>query len=268
MATMTREMIGRRYDNGAGQGHGMAYRGWFRFHDFSSRGVTTRRNGRVVPRQYLLFSSLEVSAFLIAQRLPGVVDVREQYALGPLEATEALAARLGVRHPGFAGEPVMMTTDLVITRIARDGSRHDEAICVKPSAELARTRVQEKLKIERLYWEERGAAWSVVTEREMPADLVHNLRWIDDLWHARPGLIAPELILPTVDAIRRSVRLLPGEPLCRVCLGADAALALEPGTALNVFRHAVARNLLTVPLDVRLDPARPLPQRAVAAVAV
>ena len=267
MTRMSRENIRRRYEAGAGRGHGLAYRRWLRFHDVSSRGVTTRRNGRVVPRQYLFFSSLEVAAFLIAQRLPGVVDLREQYALGPLEATEAIASRLGFRHPGFAGEPIMMTTDLVITREPPGGPRSYEALCVKPSAELARPRVREKLEIERLYWEEREAAWAVVTEREMPRDLVRNLRWIDDFYHVGPGLIAPELVLPALAAIRQRVRMTSEEPLNRVCLGVDADLALDPGTALSVFRHAIARDLLAVPLDVWLDPSKPLPPRVASAAA-
>ena len=259
MRSLTREQIVRRYAEGFGCGEGVDYRSWLQVHSFSSRGVTTRMNGRVVRRQYVFFSSLEREVFLVAQRLPGVTDIREQVPLWPLEETEAIAKSIGVKHPAFAGNPVLMTTDLVLTRSCPEGARL-EAISCKPSGELGGSRVLEKLEIERRYWAERGASWAVVTERDVPRGLATNLEWIDEHFELGTGTVTPEAVEPCIHLLREVARSSPELALSDMCLVADRRIGLLPGTCLTVFRHAVARGTWQVSLDVFIDPSKPLPK--------
>jgi len=161
-AVWTRKQSVARYFKGYGQGEGTAYRPWLEPKDFSSRGTSRRAPGRSNGRQHSLFSDHEWRTFLACQHLRDVVDIREQFPLWTLDETEELARSLGVRHPAPLGaEPQVMTTDLLLTMRAGNLA----AIAVKPSNELGKVRVLEKLEIERLYWEQRGVAWSIVTER-------------------------------------------------------------------------------------------------------
>ncbi len=263
MRPMTREQIVKRHAEGFGCGEGVGYRSWLQAHSFSSRGVTTRMNGRIVRRQYVFFSVLEREVFLVAQRMPRVTDIREQVPLWPLEETEALAKSIGVKHPAVAGNPVLMTTDIVLTRNCPEGVRL-EVISCKPSGELGGSRVLEKLEIERRYWAEHGASWAIVTERDVPRGLATNLEWIDEHFDLCTGTVAPEAVEPCIHLLREIARSSPQLALCDLCLVADRRLGFLPGTCLTVFRHAVARGIWRVPLDVLIDPSKPLPNRPLA----
>ena len=171
------QMIARQKE-GFGRGEGASYTPWLQAHDVPSGGVTTRFPGWKTQRQHLTFSGLEEGAVLFAQRLNRVLDIREQFPLFPLERTLQLAAELGVSHPTHpkARCPVMMTTDILLTEQVRPGVTHLTAIAVKPSEHLEDHRTLEKLQIERMFWEKQGVAWSLVTERELPKDLVKKSR--------------------------------------------------------------------------------------------
>ncbi|MGP7816533.1 TnsA endonuclease N-terminal domain-containing protein [Niallia sp. 01092] len=46
-----------------------------------------------------------------------IVDIREQFPLLPIEETIIIAEELGIKHPTDpnTGEPVVMTTDFLVT---------------------------------------------------------------------------------------------------------------------------------------------------------
>lgn len=255
MRSMTREQIAARYDKGYGQGHGAAYQPWLKVHDVPSKGVTHRVPGRKTGRMHVLFSTIERDAFLAAQWLDDVTDIREQFPLTPIEETEAIAADLGVNHPIHPkGEIVLMTTDLLLT--TRGGRL--EAVAIKPADKLSERRVLEKLEIERLYWERRGVPWSIVTERELPEGFAANLVWIDDYYEITPETIEPQQI-PRIEAyLLDKLAAATDVPLNRVCAEADDRLGQSPGSCLGVVRHALARKRWHMPLDRKIAPDVPL----------
>jgi hypothetical protein len=266
MRPLTRELMESRYLKGFGQGSGSVYQPWLDVHDVPSNGVTRRTNGRKTGRQHVTFSLLEEGALLCAQRLNQVVDIREQYPLYPLEDTVELAKRLSINHPTHPkdGSLVMMTTDLLLTEAAVDGQQRFSAIAVKPSLELSNTKTLGKLEIERLYWETRETAWSLVTERELPEALISNLRWIDDFHEISPETLSSR-------QIERAERLLlqkfvqeSGQPLNELCLDVDDQLGLSPGRALGVVRHCLSTKRWKVNLRVKVDPMMPFPVPLVA----
>lgn len=257
MRPMTREQAIRRYqEEGRGRGEGSDYRPWLQAHDVPSRGSTFRMNGRKHRREHVLFSSIERNAFLAAQWLDHVVDIREQFPLWPYEDTEAIAADVGVNHPANPkGGVFVMTTDLLLTDA--DGSL--SAIAVKPESELSRARVLEKLEIERLYWERRGVEWLIVTEREIPAGLAWNLNWVDECYEITPETLAPEQIRRTESYLLESLTEALDRPLNEVCAESDDRLGFKQGRCLSVVRHALARKRWLLPLDRQIDPGAPLP---------
>jgi hypothetical protein len=257
MRSMTREKAERRYAQGSGQGHGPDYKPWIGVQDIPSKGVSYRPCGRKTGgRQHALLSRLERGVFLAVQWLPEVTDIREQFPLWSLDATIAIAERLGVKHPTYPGGGlVVMTTDLLLT--LRNGC--DVAVSVKPSRALANRRTLEKLEIERLYWSDRHIRWGLVTEREVPTALARSLLWLDEYYELSAKTVAAEVVIRCEPVLLDMLRHNPMASLNQVCLEADEHFGFEGGTSLAIVRHALARRRWRVPLGERLAPAKPLP---------
>lgn len=243
----------RRCNDGYGQGEGAAYKPWFEAHHVSSRGKTTRLMSYLLSRQVLAESLLEESTFRSLQRLPGVVDIREQYPLHPA-ATIEIASRLGLQHPAYKGELKVMTTDFLVTF----GTGQQTAVNVKPSTNLDR-RTIEKMDIERTYWTERGVNWTLFTDQSMTTGYRQNLAWIDERYHLQeeqrcsiPIRVFEEALGDALSADRKA-------PLYRVFFQVDQRLGVQAGTTINVFRHLLARRRWILPLNARITVERPLP---------
>src|SRR5260370_35651672 len=104
MAKQRRIIIGasagdKRLKEGRGQGRGAKYKPWLYIHDVPSRGRAWRTKGWKTGRPKQLLSDFEHDYFLIKDRDPSAIDIREQYPLCPLEETLAIAGDGRVRHP-------------------------------------------------------------------------------------------------------------------------------------------------------------------------
>lgn len=251
---MTAEQIRNRYNEGFGQGAHKTYRPWLQVHDVSSKGIAHRINGRKTGRTHVLLSNIERDAYLAAQWLDDVTDIREQYPLWPLEETIEIAADLGINHPALQGRPILMTSDLVLT--TQRGAF--QAIAVKPDKDLIDTRVLEKLEIERLYWEKREIDWHIVTRLEVPEEFSANLLWIDQYHEISPETVAAKDVVGIERHLFRKLQNASGA-LRDVCIEADDVLGRSAGVCLGIVRHAISRKRWRVPLDTRIDPANRLP---------
>jgi TnsA endonuclease N terminal len=121
-------------------------------------------------RIHHLLSDLERDTFFLFDWRESVCDIREQFPLDR-EVTLRIADQLGVRHPRdpISDTPIIMTTDLLIDTMR--GSRVAMlARAVKPEDELDKSRVLEKLEIERRYWTEQGIDWGIVTRQGDPGN--------------------------------------------------------------------------------------------------
>lgn len=254
----TEDDVDRLVAAGRGNGEGAAYIPWVNVRDFSSLGVCFRPTGWRSGRVHEFFSTVEYHCFLILQWMDSVVDVREQLPLLPIEDTKRIAQCLGVEHPRhrFSRKPVVMTTDLVVTRVD-GGQRLTEAISCKRSSDLQDTRTLEKQEIERLWWAEQNIRWSIVTERELNGNLVKNLVWVEDHWAL--GVPEEEDRIRIAASAYDGIHQTPSASLSRVCNALDDRLGHPPGTALAVARHAIARKWWKVPMNIAINAQMPLP---------
>ena len=245
----------RRIKEGRGTGEGADYKPWITTHDFPSKGQVCRAKGQTTGRIHHMMSSLERDLFLILDYDPDVTDIREQYPL-KLEDTLLIAARAGIRHPEADGWPNVMTSDFYY---CRGGVWY--AVAVKPSSELSNTRVAEKLKIERLYWEEKHIRWSVMTEKDISRTRARNILWITE---GRPF----EDLVPSADrrSLIEEVFLQcysdPGIPFGVLIREMEQALKLENGTIIQMFKHLVREGRIPLDLDRPIcfdDPRRNFP---------
>jgi hypothetical protein len=229
----------------------VSYRPGLEVHHFPSKGVCSRIVGWKSGRIHHVFSKLERQWFYILEWSPKITGIREQFPL-KLEETQTIADRLNFKHPRKprAETDMVMTTDFLITN--RDGSLW--ALSVKPSSELARRRIAEKLEIERIYWIEKGIKYQIGSEKELPPALVRNLEWIHPYYQIEES---PQIIGAVANQINQQT--LQGLPLREACINTDQILGLPPGTSLKITKHLIATKVLPVDMNQHLDPSKPLP---------
>ncbi len=253
--------IARFRKEGRGGGFGADYKPWLTARDVSSRGRSHRVVGAVTGRVHHLLSDIGRGAFLIYDFRNDVVDIREQFPLALMRPAR-LREAAGIAHPVDSKSRVdlVQTTDLVID-LERDGRTVTIARTVKPSEALGKRRTVEKLEIERRYWAAKGIDWGIVTERELPANLLCNLELLqgcaalgdlnqpfEGYYRERAGLIASAL------------EAWPNATLQAFCQAMDTRMGLNPGGALLLVRHLPAVKLWRV--DMTQPIVETMPMRA------
>ena len=151
---------------GRGLGTGKDYIPWVTIHDLASRGISSRVPGLTTGRMHQLLSGLETAMFYILDASDLALDIREQFPLLPLEETLRIADEMGIRHPRdqVSKYPYVFTSDFVVTTPA--GLK---VLSVKPSSELEKLRVREKLAVEHRFGEEQKR---ITIDLSSPLDLV------------------------------------------------------------------------------------------------
>lgn len=176
---------------GRGLGRDAGYLPW---HQVTRSEPASRGRSHLIPysgRHLHLLSDQERTATVLALLSPGVVEVREQFALSLspalnelsdlsishraeyLPGTLEIASALGVRHPKVTGPGCsaawVMTTDLLLT-VTEGTHRSLIAVASKPTTDLAERAVR-LLRIEQQYWSHRGVPWILVTPQMYDARL-------------------------------------------------------------------------------------------------
>ncbi len=260
----TIQRLKEKYDEGRGQGIMKNYKPWICVNDFSSSGLTSELIGWTTGRLHQLFSIGERNFFQLLDWDDTVIDIREQYpllddGLPSIYRTLQIANGLGYRHPQKpkSSLPIVMTTDFVITRIV-DGQMVTEARAYKMCSELSRARTLEKLEIERLYWEDLGVNWRVVTEKSLNLVKVRNINAI-----RMPRLlfaynnITPESAATVADCYISDDSLW-DLPIYEACLMLDQQLGLSEGTSLNSVKFLISTKTWRINMDIPFSTHHPL----------
>lgn len=158
-----------------GQGILSEYKPWITIQDFPSKGIVSRVQGITTGRVHHFMSNLELHYFYILDWSEKTLDIREQFPLLDLQETIEIADKMGVKYPfdNLSGFPYVLTSDFLITTTHGIVARS-----VKPSKELRKKRVLEKMEIERQYWGKRNIGWKIVTEREISPVKARNIEWL------------------------------------------------------------------------------------------
>lgn len=150
--------------------HPANYKPWIRTQDCSTG--SGRRH--IIPdpkhpgRMVHLMSDLELVVYIGLCRMQKVEEIFEQYPL-EIDRTLAICRDYSIEHPKNpkTKQHITMTTDFLLFLECSEGANSVMALAVKPACFLVKPRVREKLYIEKLYWEEKGIPWYVVTEEEV-----------------------------------------------------------------------------------------------------
>lgn len=244
------EVVKRFNKEGRGKGDGVNYKPWLTTHDVASKGCCVRAFGRTVPRIYHLLSHLEMNFFYQLDHTPGVTDIKEQYPLD-LNLTQMLAFNADIKHPQINGYPAVMTTDFYYCE-----NGEWKAAAVKPSSELVRERVSEKLKIERLYWEKHGIQWRIVTEENLNRTLTMNLIWL----YTGENF---EVLVPSEklrECLQKAFLELYSDmsvPFTAIVEVIEKECELRMGTVLQLFKKLIISNQIQIDLTKTINTFEP-----------
>ncbi len=236
---LTEKKILEMEKEGRGQGSGEDYKPWINIQDFPSNGLTTRGKGWKTNRIHQFLSKLERDYYYVLEWNDSVVDIREQYPLSR-DDTWYIANEKGIKHPTDPKSqvPIVMTTDFFITLKDSKGTRYI-ARTVKPSSDLENQRTIEKFEIERAYWEDRGIDWGIITEKEIPKDLVENVEWMHLSYFEIEDL--PASTLNTYAKQMNSFIKKYKTSIIEMVTEFDQTFQLEDGMGLEVLKHLIAR---------------------------
>ena len=221
--------------NGRGRGDLGEYKPWITIHDFPSKGKVVRILGKKTNRIHHLMSQLEKTYFLILDNDPLVEDIKEQFPL-PLDMTQLIAARMGIRHPCINGYSYVMTTDFMVRRNASW-----QAIQIKTSEDAGKDRVKEKFAIEQAYYKTIGVDWILLTEKDLPPVVAGNYLWLN-------AGEAIDNLVPNHEKLNR-MRLAFLElyqdytiPFRTILSSMDEICAVRPGTTMQLFKFCIMNN--------------------------
>lgn len=241
---------------GRGQGLGSKYKPWLKIQDVPSLGRVSRIKGIRTERQHEFLSDLERNYFYILDYANDVLDIREQYPLLPIEETQYIAKLLGVEHPKDpkTGEDIVMTTDFFITREIKEGTI-DVARTIKPKSQLLDKRIIEKFEIERIFWENQGISWAIVTDEDIDKTIAQNIMSfhsyydIDNL-ETLKSIDKDDLIDLECEYIRRIIHA--QKSIKEYSSKFDKELGLQAGTGINIFMHLLATKKIRIDLTKQL----------------
>ncbi len=239
---------------GRGQGHGKHYKPWVTTQDVPSTGRRSRIAGWKSERLHHVLSDKEANYLYILDWADDVIDIREQFPLIDLEVAQTIAADMAVRYPtdSKSNFPYVLTTDFLVT-INTNGQTKEIARTIKLAKDLDRQRVIEKFEIERRYWTAKGVDWGIVTENEMPKNLVSNLQHYHSDYQLEP---AADIDLPRMfliaDLLKGKLRS-SRQSVLEITTSLDNDMQIEIGTCLRVFRHLVARKEILLDLTQKVN---------------
>ena len=249
--------IEQKLKEGRGTGIGEYYKPWIKIQEVPSKGRSTRVKGVKVKRQYELLSDMERDFFYLLEFSDDVVDIKEQYPLLPREETMEIALELGFEHPKdpMSGEPIVMTTDFLIT--VKDGeSFYDVARTIKSKDDLLERRINEKFEIERRYWKKRELDWAIVTENEINKIVANNISFFRaykdiqniDCFMEMDSSQIQDLVYEFLKRIidnERSMR--------DICSEFDKDMLLPKGSGISIFKYLVINKIIVIDIKEKIN---------------
>ncbi|MBP1763248.1 MAG: TnsA endonuclease [Firmicutes bacterium] len=237
-----------------GQGFGSEYIPYFRVHEIPSKGRSSRVKSWTCNRIHHMVSDLETNFFYWLDWCKDVTDIREQFPLD-YQVTVRIARELNIVHPRNTrkGTLHIMTTDFVVNY----GTREVAYSC-KYKKDLEKKRTQQKMEIEKKYWEEKGVEFIIITEDDIPNTLVNNVRQIHKLKDLTGMISVPSEA--TRNFLVDKYKMLLRENWTPLELGneIDRTMEFEVGTGMLLLRHFMATGKLKIDMAKVFNVEQPL----------
>jgi len=234
---------------GRGQGAGAKYTPWIRIQDFPSLGMVSRVSGTTTGRIHHLMSNLELSLFYLLDWSDDVTDIREQYPMLDLVQAFEIAEKANIKYPYDvkSGFPYVLTSDFYLETM--QGAM---VLSVKPSSELEKPRVREKLEIERRYWTVRGIEWSIMTEKEINRLKASNIEWLAQAKDLSVFGLSETLQETCQEYFLQSYNTATQTPYA-LFKALEERFGLITGMGLNIYKHLAYWKRIAFNVDERVD---------------
>ncbi len=115
--------------------------------------------------------------FHLLDRQEDVVDIREQFPILHLQATQILCGEAGVRHCRKGRYPEPFTLDFLITRRTESGLTY-QARSVKIPTDAEDPAIRLRLSIEQRWCQQNGIDWKLVDTRHFTNSLLSTLTFM------------------------------------------------------------------------------------------
>ncbi len=250
--SFTPELLAKRLRLGRGKGVGKNYKPWLTVRDVPSLGLSSRILGWTTGRTHHLLAGNETAYFYILDWSILVIDIREQFPLFPFEKPLEIAKRLGLKPPTDPKTqlPIVMTTDFLIDTFV-DGKIRTIARTIKLTKDNS-NRTLEKLQIERIYWEELGIDWGIVTELEIDKQVSDNIKWIHKAKAFGKVPAVTKDILTEIEWKLRCMKLQNYRSVAEIGSVFDKEFGLPVGSGLWSIRHLIANRRWIVDMGQHL----------------
>lgn len=227
-----------------GKGIGKEYQPFIFLHEISSKGESYRLRSSTVGRIHHLLSRIELGAFLLFDRHPEIIDIREQYPIQIKDSLE-ICRQLGIKHPQINGKLTVVSTDLILN--FQDSKQI--AVSVKPYTHLSDERTIEKLQIEKAYWEQKECEWRLFTDRQITHGLKENLEWLHPILSYKNNDSDTDFSVNEIHKIVERILAKQSSNISKVCAELDDLYHMHSGYHIGEFRLAVAISIVTAPID-------------------
>jgi hypothetical protein len=241
--------------SGRGQGVGSEYQPWITVQDFPSMGRVSRIYGWKTKRIHHLLSDIQTKYFYLLEFEESVVDIRENYPL--LDIESVIKEKEDLDFDIFTNKesqtPYVISTSFLITLKDKNGDLKYAARSIKAASELEKKKTLEKLEIERRYWNQKNIDWGIVTQKEIPKQLVKNIEWIHSSKYdfEERGITEKEVQLMCAalkdNIIRRN------EALAKIISEFDYEYNYQSGTGLYLFKYLIASKKLNVDMKNEIN---------------
>lgn len=230
-------------------------------------------------RTHHLYSRGERSPFFALEHHSAITEIYEQFPL-PINETLEIANELNILHPGAYKErddhggiipAKTMTSDFVVKLTRADGTeklkvfsfKYSSALDPERSIRQAR-RTQEKLDLERIYWERQKVSWVLVTEQSFNPNFIYNLEYLRECYEFSDELDVSGDFYNLVTRRLREVFI--GTPNLTV-MNVLKFVSKEQNISLHqcqtLFQKSVYENHLKLNLNYRIELFRPLSMDAI-----
>lgn len=134
--------------------------------------------------------------------------------------------------------------------VNQNGKSVKIARTVKPTKDLEKKSVAEKLELEKRYYADQNINWGIVTEREIPRLLAENIEWVHTAYRLEATTEMDVHELRTLANILKARLAHKCGTINQVTTALDREMNLELGTSLYLFKHLLARKEILMDMSV------------------
>ncbi|MGI2920645.1 TnsA endonuclease N-terminal domain-containing protein [Vibrio diabolicus] len=232
------------------------YVSFIKTQDIKSLGSKSRTPDFAEPGQDRNFLSTNERHFFYRLRFSmKYALIFEQYPLLSVERAMAIAKKLGVRYPTYpysGNVPVVMTSDFYCVTICGEkvvyAIKDEDAYLAK--TEKQRQNEDNKLKIEKIFWESQGVAWHLIRSGELKNIFTQNLEQLFRAYNlnVEKSLLVPSWLKHFAEQIESSQQ----HQLYVVLEQVSNRLGLSFFDSILIFQHCVWHRKIIVDLSNQL----------------